>query len=578
MLHLNVLAIGVGVVAAEAALLLRSAIEHVAALWTGESAWDQALGSLPWYIYLAAPAIAGLPIGWINARLMKKGEYRGVAGVLADLVERRGNINRKQIVTETFGGAISIGGGASLGREGPTVALGAVIASFIGQKLKLSEMHIRTMIGCGVAAGIAASFNTPIAGVLFATEVILTDYAMATFSPIVISSVIATAISRTHLGNFPAFIVPEYHLVSDWEIPAYAVVGLACGLMAALLIRMLGPTRALLARWIPDTRFRPVVAGLCVGAMGLAVPHVMSIGYGIVGNVLLEKVDPTLLGVALPVGVFLAILLATKLVAVVISFSSGFPGGLLGPALFLGAITGGLLGNIIHHAFPVLTEGYGAYALVASGALTAAALQAPLTIMIMVFELTADYHIMLPLMTACIIATLVKRVFGRESVFTEALEEGGIDTGWGLEQSWMRSVRVTRIPWRPVPTVTEDTPLEELKRVYVDSGKGCVIVTDQDENMVGIISFADLQPWLLDPSMDRLTVAGEVANREVQTVSEDDSLLDAIHIFDREVYEQVPVVARDNPRKVLGILSRTAVFSTYHKLIVQHGEPLPEPE
>ncbi len=572
MLYLSALAIAVGVIAAYAALLLRYGIEWVSSLWTGETAWDKTIEALPWYVYLLAPVVAGLLIGWINAHLLKKGDFRGVAGVLADLVEHHGRINRKQMITETIGGAISIGSGASLGREGPTVALGAVIASEIGLRLGLTEQQIRTLIGCGVAAGIAASFNTPIAGVLFATEVILADYAMATFSPIVISSVMATVISRSELGNFPAFIIPEYHLVSTWEIWVYVTIGVFCGLIAAVLIKSMGPTRIWLIRCIPDPRFRPAAAGAIIGMLGLAVPQIMSIGYGTVGSVLLEKMDPVLFGMVLPVSAFLAVILVGKLLATVISFSAGFPGGLLGPALFLGAMAGGLFGGIVHDISPAFTEGSGAYALVASGALTAAALQAPITIMIMVFELTSDYHIMLPLMAACIVATLVKRVFGRESVFTEVLVEHGIDTGWGLEQSWLRAVRVTRIPWRPIPSVPGYMRLAELKQVYVDSGKGCVVVVDDNENMLGIISFADLQPWLLDSSMDQLTVASEIANRKVQTIAENDSLLTAIHTFDQVVFEQLPVVSKDNHRKVLGVLSRNAVFSTYHKLIVKHGE------
>jgi len=572
MLYLSVLAIGIGIIAGYAALLLRFSIEWISELWTGERIWETAMDTLPWYIYLIAPTAAGLFVGWMLVRLLPHGELRGVAGVIEDLVEHNARINRKQIFTETAGMPLSLGSGISLGREGPTVAVGAVIASEIGHWLRLTEQQMRTMIGCGIAAGIAASFNTPLGGVLFALEVILADYTMATFSPVVISSVIATVITRSEVGNFPAFSIPEYHLVSDWEIAAYMLVGVFCGLIATVLIKAMGPTRNLFARFVPDRRFRPAVAGFIIGLMGLALPEIISIGYGTVQATLLEQIHPDVMGVVVPVSVFLGIVLLGKLVATVISFSSGFPGGLLGPALFLGAAAGGLSGGLIHSVSPAFTESYGAYALVACGALTAAALQAPITIMLMVFELSADYHIILPLMAACIVATLVKRVFGRESVFTEALEERGIDTGWGLEQSWMRSVKVTRIPWRPIPSVSEHTRLVELKQVYVDSGKGCVVVTDDEENMTGIISFADLQPWLLDSSMDQLTLAAEVANHNVKTIGENDSLLSAIRMFDQAVFEQVPVVAKDNPRKVLGVLSRNAVFSTYHKLIVKHGE------
>jgi len=571
-LYLVALAVVVGVLSGYAALLLRYGIEWVSLLWTGERTWEAAMNSLPWYTYLIAPTLTGLVVGWVVVRFLPGGELRGVSGVLADLVERKGRIHPRQMGTETIGTALAIGSGASLGREGPTVALGALIASEIGHKLGLTEQQLRTLIGCGAAAGIAASFNTPIAGVLFALEVILADYAIATFSPIVIASVLATVIARSEVGNFPAFTIPEYNLISVWEIPAYVGIGVVCGLVAALFIKSLGPTRELFERWIPDRRLRPAAVGFVIGCMALAVPQVISIGYGIVGDMLLERVHPELLHIVLPLGGFLAIILVGKLIATVLSASGGFPGGLLGPVLFMGATVGALFGDIAHHFSPAYSESYGAYALVAAGALTAAALQAPITVMLMIFEMTADYHIMLPLMAACSVATLVKRGFGRASVFTEALEERGIEAHWGLEQSWMRAVPVSRIPWVSIPSVSQHERLEELKETYISSGKGCVQVVDDDGLMIGIVTFADLQQWLLDPTLDQVVVAGEVANRSVRVISESSSLLEAIRVLDREEFEQMPVVARDNPRKMLGILSRNAVFSTYHRLIVKHGE------
>jgi len=446
-----------------------------------------------------------------------------------------------------------------------------VLASEVGARLGLTENQLRTLIGCGVAAAIASSFNTPIGGVLFALEVILADYAMTTFSPIVISAVIATVITRSELGNFPAFIIPEYQLVSSWEVLFHAGIGVICGLIATILIKSLAPVRRLLRHRFDRMYQRTALAGLAVGLIGLMVPEAMSIGYGTVEQFLLEEINPHLLGMAVPVAVFLAAVLVCKLAVTILSAAGDFPGGLLGPSLFLGAATGALFGGIAHAISPEYSETFGGYALVASGALTAAALQAPMTIIIMVFELSSDYQIMLPLMAACIVATLVKRAFGRESVFTERLLEEGIETSWRLERSWLRSIKVNTIPRKSIPSVPESAPLSELKKVYVDSGKGCVQVTDADGLMVGIVTFSDLQKWLLDSSLDDVVVASEVANRNVMTVSEDSSLLDAIRVLDRETFEQMPVMARDNPRKMLGVLSRNAVFSTYHRLMVEHG-------
>jgi len=571
-IYMVALAVVIGVLSGYVALLIRFMIEWVSLLWTGERTWETVIGSLPWYIYLIAPTLTGLAVGWITVRLLPNGELRGVSGVLADMVERKARIHPRQLGTEMAGATLAIGGGISLGREGPTIAMGALLASEIGQRLGLSEQQLRILVGCGVAAGIAASFNTPIAGVFFALEVILADYAIATFSPIVIASVLATVISRSELGNFPAFTVPEYHLISTWEIPSYIAIGAICGLVAMVFIKAMVPTRRWLENIMPNRYFRPALVGLMIGLMGLVLPQIMSIGYGIVEDMMLERIHPELLGTMLPLAEFLAIVLVGKLVATVLSAAGGFPGGLFGPALFLGATIGALCGDLVHTISPEYSESYGAYALVACGALTAAALQAPLTVMLIVFEMTANYQIMLPLMAACSVATLVTRSFGHASLFTEVLEERGIESHWGLEQSWMRSVPVSRIPWRSIPRISEMARLQELKQVYTASGKGCVQVVDDAGLMVGIVTFSDLQQWLIDPTLDQIVVAGEVANRDVLVVSESDSLLDAIHILDREEFEQMPVVAADNPRKVLGILSRNAIFSTYHKMIVKHGE------
>jgi len=562
----------IGVLSGYAALLLRFSIEWISSFWTGSKTWEAALHTLPWYIYLLAPTIAGLIIGWALMRILPHGEMRGVAGVLADLVERNARINPMQMVTETLGAALSMGSGASLGREDPTMALGAVISSEIGHRLGLSEQQLRTLIGCGVAAGISASFNTPIAGTLFALEVILADYTIATFSPIVIASVVATVITRAEIGNFPAFLIPEYHLISISEIPFYMVIGGFCGLLAAVLIKAMAPMRNFMEQMLPDCRMRLAAAGLALGLMGLVLPEIMSIGYDTLESIVLEHVHPEILGMAIPLSAFLGILLVGKLLATIISAASGFPGGLLGPTLFLGAVIGALLGGFSHDFMPAYSESYGAYALVACGAMAAASLQAPITIIIMVFELSGDYEIMLPLMSACIVATMVKRAFGRSSVFTEPLDEMGVETGWHRERAWMCSIKVDQIPWKTIPRLHESASLKELKSIFVSSGRGSVQIVDDDGLMVGIVTFSDLQPWLLDPSLDQIAIASEVANRNVRSIPENGNLFEAIRIFDKEIFEQMPVMSRKNSRKVLGILSRNAVFSTYHRLIVEHGE------
>ncbi|MDQ6956807.1 MAG: chloride channel protein [Mariprofundaceae bacterium] len=571
-LYLGILALIVGVLAGYGALVLRLGIEGVATLWTGEAAWSSALHTIPWYIFLAAPVCGGLIVGLINYYWVPKGEARVIPGVLEALSERGGRISGRKTFAELASNIVSVGSGASMGREAPTVALGAALASQLGIFFGLNEKQMRTIVGCGVAAGIAAAFNAPIAGVLFALEVILTDYAIATFTPIVLSAVIATVITRAHLGDNTMFSIPEFTLISSWEIPAYMALGVFCGLIAAVVLKMLPKSRYLFEKHITNPVFRPAVAGFILGCCALVVPEVMSIGYGTVESILLESFSPVIQGVVLPALLFLGVLLVFKAAVSVVCSGAGFGGGMIGPSLFIGVVAGAFFGLIVHSIFPGMSESYGAYALVACAAMMAAMLQAPMSSILMVFELSGNYQVMIPLMAACVIAALVKRAFGEGSAVTEALEERGIETGWGLERSWMRSVPVSRIPWKAVPKISEHARLAELKAVYVKSGKGCVQVVDDDDLMVGIITFADLQEWLLDSTLDQVVVASEIANRKVLTISENDNLLNAVTLLDRVEFEQMPVVAADNPRKVLGILSRNAVFSKYHKLIVKHGE------
>ena len=571
-LYLGFLAIGVGVLAGYSALVVRFGIEWVSRIWTGEASWTAAINDIHWSIFILAPTVAGLMVGWINNRWLPTSEERVIPGVIEALAERGGKISFRKTSGEFIANILSVGSGASMGREAPTVALGASLSSLLGQWFDLNEKQMRTIIGCGVAGGIAASFNAPIAGVLFALEVILADYAIATFTPIVMSAVIATVITRSELGNFPMFTIPEFRLVSSWEIPAYVGLGIFCGLLATVIVKGVPAARHMYERYISFPIARPAVAGLLLGLCALVIPEIMSIGYGTVDGILLQNVGTDILGTGLPLAMFLGILLVAKMLTSIICSGGKFGGGMIGPSVFIGATAGALYGGIVHGMFPTWTESYGAYALVACGAMVAATIQAPMSSILMIFELSNDYHIMVPLMTACVVAALTKRTFGSDSILTEVLSEKGVNTEWSLERSWMRAVPVSRLPWRSVPSVHVSDKLEVLKKVYISSGKGCVIVADDDGNMVGMVTFFDLQKWLLDSSLDQVVIAEEVANTNVISLSEDDSLLDAIDILDRASFEQMPVTDKDNRRRVLGIVSRNAVFSTYHKLIVKHGE------
>ncbi|MDQ6961305.1 MAG: chloride channel protein [Mariprofundaceae bacterium] len=571
-LYLGLLSIIIGLLAGYGALMIRYSIEWISAFWTGSTSWSAVLHSTPWYFFIIAPTCGGLLVGCINRWWLDTKQTRLISGVLEALSEQGGKINIRKATGETLANIIAVGSGASMGREAPTVGLGAAISSVAGQWLHLSEQQMRTLIGCGVAAGIAASFNAPIAGVLFALEVILADYAIATFSPIVLSAVIATVVTRAELGNISMLVIPQYRLVSGWEIPAYCLLGVFCGLLATLMIHRMHALRLAFARFVHQPFLRPAAAGLLLGVCALVIPEVMSIGSHVLNDLLLENSQSLLFDSSMPLIIFLLLLLVMKIITSMLCAAGGFGGGMIGPSVFIGATVGAIFGLIYHQLFPDVSASYGAYTLVACGAMMAAMLQAPMSSILMIFELSGNYHIMLPLMAACIIAAMTKRIFGRTSVLTEPLEVRGIEVNWQLERSWMRSIKVGSIERKPLPCVSHRLALAQLKHEYINVSKGCLGVLDDDGFMLGIVTFDDLQPWLLDSSLDYVVVAAEIANKNVRTIPSDSHLLEAIRIFDTEKFEQLPIVSAKNPRKVLGMLARHAVFSTYHRMIVEHGE------
>jgi len=571
-LYLGILSIIIGVLAGYGAIMIRQSIQWVSAFWTGSTSWSAVLHSTPWYFFILAPTCGGLLVGCINRYWLKSRQTRLISGVLEALSEKSGKIEFRQASGELVANILAVGSGASMGREAPTVSVGAALASFMGQWLGLTEQQRRTLIGCGVAAGIAASFNAPIAGVLFALEVILADYAIATFSPIVLSAVIATVVTRHELGNMSVLIIPEYHLVSGWEIPAYCLLGVFCGLLAALIIHRMHMLRLLFAHFVKKPILRPAAAGMILGICALFIPQIMSIGTHVMDDMLSENAQHLLFDSNMPILIFLVFMLLMKVITSMLCAAGGFGGGMIGPSVFIGATIGATFGLIYNAIFPDISETYGAYALVGCGAMIAAMLQAPMSSILMIFELSGNYHMMLPLMAACIVAAMVKRMFGRTSVLTEPLEVRGIEVNWQLERSWMRSIKVGQIERKPLPCISHSVSLAQLKQEYVNAAKGCIGVLDEQNLMLGIVTFEDLKPWLLDSSLDYVVIASEIANRNVRTISADSHLLEAIRIFDTETFEQMPVVSATNPRKVLGILTRQSVFSTYHRMIVEHGE------
>ncbi len=519
--------------------------------------------ALPWYHKLLAPAIGGAIVGPIIYLFAREAKGHGVPEVMEAVVIRGGAIRPRVVVIKALASAMTIGCGGSVGREGPIVQIGSALGSTLGQLLKVSGERMRTFVGCGAAAGIAATFNAPIAGALFSVEIILGDFGLARFSPIVISSVTATVISRHFLGDFPAFQVPPYQFVHPFELLPYLLLGVAAGLAARLFIFLLYRCEDLFeASPLPEA-VRPAIGGLLIGTIALAFPHIYGVGYETINLSLLDKV-PFLL---------LLILVIIKLLATSITIGSGQSGGIFAPSLFIGAMTGGAFGTLAHSLFPSMTATAGAYALVGMGALVAGTTLAPITAILIVFELTNTYTVILPLMVSCIMATIVSTAISHESIYTLKLARRGLKIRAGLEESTLMSLRVRDVMNDRVQCLPENMPADALVKTALTSPYSYFPLVDKKGLMTGIVSHQDLRLAIAyQDDLRGLIIARDIGTTEgLLTVFPDDDLYTVFQRFAEKRIEEIPVVDPEEPRQVVGMVSHKEVLAAYNRELLRRS-------
>ena len=556
--YLSVLAILIGILGGYGALLFRYAIK-VAQYCFYQNTHDflTFAHTLPVYLKIGLPALGGLVVGPIIYFGAREAKGHGVPEVMEAVALKGGRIRPRVALVKILASGISIGSGGSVGREGPIVQIGSSIGSSLAQILKAPHLRQRTLVGCGAAAGIAATFNAPIAGALFAVEVLLGDFGLATFSPVVLSSVTATTISRYYLGDFPAFIIPTYTLVSLWEFLFYPLLGVAAGFVALLFIFSLYKCEDLFeALRIPDY-LKPALGGLMLGCLLWKWPYVFGVGYGSI-NLSLKNQLPALL---------LFTLVFIKILATSVTIGSGGSGGIFAPSLFIGAMTGGFFGWGVHELFPLLTANSGAYALVAMGAVVAGTTHAPITAIIIIFELTATYKIILPLMISCILSTIITTSLKRGSIYTIKLFRRGIEISHGWEQSVLQAIKVRDIMNDQVVTVPESMQLVDVINCLKTQDVSYLHVVSESYDLIGIISFRDIRPVLQEASLKQLVIARDVATTDVITIRPSDNIQLALQEMGSRGISQLPVVADDDSRKVIGTLSKKDVLAAYDKAV-----------
>ena len=481
------LALGIGLMIGIAAILFRLAIGVVQIPWLGTHGENvaSAAAAIPWPIVLLAPAVGGIIVGFIIYRFLPGDRPLGVA----DVIEARALGGRRLGLREGLWSAvinfISLGSGASAGREGPVVHLGATLSEALCRTLRLSGTPERTLIACGVASAVSASFNAPIAGVLFAHEVILGHYATSAFVPIVISSVAGGIVSRIWFGEVAAFVIPNYAITSYWEIPAFALLGVTCAIVAIIFQFALIGTDYVARSVTMPVWLRPIIGGFIVGGIAVFFPDVLGVGY--------ETTDSALKA-SLPIGLMLALLVA-KTAATAVTLASRFGGGIFSPSLYLGAMTGGAFGLIAASAFPELASSEGLYAIIGMGAVAAAVLGAPISTTVIVFELTGGYALTIALLFTVSIAVGISHAVSGRSYFHWQLESRGLFVADGPHRYLFRTVRVRDFsqaldddehpepfdPGEGRPYLRPGDTLETALRMFDNSGESNVPVVDPDD-------------------------------------------------------------------------------------------------
>jgi len=516
--------------------------------------------TLPPFAIVVIPALGGLLVGLIVHFGAREAKGHGVPEVMEAVALRDGRMRKRVAGVKILASAICIGSGGSVGREGPIVQIGSSLASTVSQVLDIARVHQRTMVGCGAAAGIAATFNAPIAGVLFALEVLLGDFGLASFSPVVLSSVTATTISRHYFGDFPAFIIPKYTLNSLWEFGIYPFLGVMAGLVALLFIVALYKAEDLFELLPIPEWLKPALGGLILGLVLSKWPHVFGVGYGAINKALLNNLP----------GLFLCLLIFLKIAATSITLGSGGSGGIFAPSLFIGAMTGGFFGWIANSLFPGIPASPGAYALVGMGAVVAGTTHAPITAILIIFEMSGNYKIILPMMITCILSTIITVSFKKGSIYTIKLLRRGVDIAGGMEQNILRTLKVGQFMTRDVPVVGESMKLIDLINTFKRMDVSYLHVVDGNGDLSGIISFRDVRPLLQEEALHHLVVARDVATTDLVTVTPDENILTAFQMMSDSGISQLPVVSEENGKKLVGTLRDKDIMAAYDKAVIRH--------
>jgi CIC family chloride channel protein len=565
---LTALALVVGVGAGLGAVAFRYMILGFTELFTGHRDYSAAghahnplVPGLGMWFVVVVPVIGGLLYGPLVARFAPEARGHGVPEVML-AVNRLGGRMRPQVpVVKSLASAICIGAGGSVGREGPIVQIGSALGSVIGRALRVPESQLRLLVACGAAGGISATFNAPIAGVFFALELILRNFQTQSFGLVVLSSVTADAIGRAVFGSHPFLSLPAFTFSSPLELVLYAGLGVLATGVGVGFIRVLYGGEDLADRlWRGPDWLRPAAGGILLGLLLLVVPQMYGVGYPVLSRAVAgHYVLIALLG-----------LLVAKILATSLTMWIGGSGGVFAPSLFMGAMLGSAYGAIAHHLMPGLAAHAGAYGLVGMGAVFAAAARAPITAVIIIFELTGDYSIILPLMFAIVVATALSSVLTRDTIYTLKLRRRGIDIDQTQPPSRMSRIPVSAAMGRPPRALHPEQPISELVKRFADERTDALPIVDEHGSLVGVVAAVDVER-AINQRAEETDLALTLA-RAAPKLRASDTLEDGVVALGATDDEGIPVL--DDHDQLIGWLTHRRLLRAYRTQANGH-DPTP---
>ncbi len=560
------LAVVIGALAGLGAVFFRWLIEiGITFFWAGEGGfvlrYEQA--SVLWRV--GVPVLAGLVLGPLLHFGAPEVRGPGVPEVMAALAQRDGIIRHRVTLAKSFATATFIASGCSVGREGPIVQIGASIGSSLCQLFKLGPDNRKLAVACGAAAGIAATFQAPMAGTLFVVEILLFDLEVASLSNIVIAAVTGTVVSRSFWSGGVLFQVPKFVLGHPTELLLYLGLGLMAGLLGlALMALIFGISKGLAHLRLPEW-IAPALGGLVIGILGLFQPHALGVGYEAItevfkGNFLFSSA---------------LILLLVKLLATSSCIGSGMSGGVFAPSLFLGAMLGAMFGNVALLIWPESPMLPSHFALVGMGAMVAGTTLAPITAILTIFELSYNYEIILPLMVACIPSIVVVRLLHGFSIYETRLLMQGIRIVKGHDANRLRALKIQDHICSDSPVMSDTTPLAEILDQVLNNPFPHFMVNDDQGKLVGILTLRDVRAYLNKPGLaDSAKTAADLMVREVETVAEWGNLEEAFQLFSKRSVSCLPVMSASMPGVAIGTLKKDDLITAYNQHILkEHYDP-----